>query len=174
MCMRVWIILTGWLLLVSASGYAGEADALYAKALQAARTGRTDFAFMYYNQLDRDYPRSRYREQVILAKGEYFYELPAYVQAKEMFEKLLEEYPQSPGKLFVLVYLYKIAEAEGKTDLVENFKKEILTFRQVGLVFKEAKEYKYSSPFYRNFRAVFYIDKLEFYRGGELFATVAQ
>lgn len=174
MRMRVWIILTGWLLLVSTTGYAGEEDVLYAKAIQAVRSGRTDFAFMYYNQLDREYPRSRYREQVLLSKGEYFYELPAYVQAKEAFEKLLEEYPQSPGKLFVLAYLYKISEADGKTDLTENLKKEILTFRQVGLVFEETKEYKYPSPFYRDFRAVFYIDKVEFYRGGELFATVSQ
>ena len=174
MRMRVWIILTGWLLLVSTTGYAGEEDALYAKAIQAARSGRIDFAFIYYNQLDREYPRSRYREQVLLAKGEYFYELPAYIQAEEAFEKLFQEYPQSPGKLFILVYLYKIAEAQSNADSIENFKKEILTFRQVGLVFKETKEYKYPSPLYRNFRAVFYIDKVEFYRGGELFATVSQ
>src|SRR3989338_11521429 len=139
MRMRVWIILTGWLLLASSTGYAGEEDVLYAKAIQAARSGRSDFAFMYYDQLDRDYPRSRYREQVLIAKGEYFYELPAYIQAKESFEKLLEEYPQSPGKLFILAYLYKIAEADGKADLIENLKKEILTFRQVGLVFEETK-----------------------------------
>lgn len=174
MRIRVWIILTGWLLLASTTGYAGEQDALYARAIQAARSGRIDFAFMYYNQLDRDYPRSRYREQVLLAKGEYFYELPAYVQAREAFEKLLQEYPQSPGKLFILAYLYKIAAAQDNTDLAGNLKKEILTFRQVGLVFEETKEYKYPSPFYRDFRAVFYIDKVEFYRGGELFATVAQ
>ena len=174
MRVRVWIILTGWLLFASTTGYAGEEDVLYAKAIQAARSGRIDFAFMYYNQLDREYSRSRYRDQVLLAKGEYFYELPAYVQAKEVFEKLLQEYPQSPGKLFILAYLYKIAAAEGKAELTENLKKEILTFRQVGLVFEETKEYKYPSPFYRNFRAVFYIDKVEFYRGGELFATVAQ
>lgn len=174
MRVRVWIILTGWLLFASSAGYAGEEDVLYAKAIQAARSGRIDFAFMYYNQLDREYSRSRYREQVLLAKGEYFYELPAYVPAKEAFEKLLQEYPQSSGKLFVLAYLYKIAAAEGKADLTENLKKEILTFRQVGLVFEETKEYKYPSPFYRSFRAVFYIDKVEFYRGGELFATVSQ
>ncbi len=169
-----WVILAGWLLLIPALGHAGEADALYARAIQAARSGRMDFAFMYYNQLDRDYPRSRYREQVLFAKGEYFYELSAHVQAREAFGKFLEEYPQSPGKLFVLAYLYKIVEAEGKAEPVENFKKEILTFRQVGLVFKETKEYKYPSPFYRNFRAVFYIDKIEFYREGELFVAVSQ
>ncbi len=171
---KVWVILAGLLLLAPVCGYAGEADALYVKAIQTARSGRIDFAFMYYNQLDREYPRSRYRDQVLLAKGEYFYELPAYVLAKEAFEKLLQEYPQSPGRLFILAYLYKIAEAEGKTDLTENLKKEILTFRQVGLVFEETKEYQYPSPFYRNFRAVFYIDKVEFYRGGELFAIVSQ
>ena len=171
---KVGIILMGLLLLAPAYGYAGAEDVLYAKAIAAARSGRVDFAFMYYNQLDRDYPRSRYREQVLLAKGEYFYELPAYVEAKEAFEFFFEEYPQSPGKLFILAYLYKIAEAQGKTDRIENLKKEILTFRQVGLVFEETKEYKYLSPFLRNFRAVFYIDKVEFYRGGELFAAVAQ
>ena len=171
---KVWIILLGCLFFVPAPGYAGEADALYAKALQAARAGRVDFAFMYYNQIDREYPNSRYREQVLFAKGEYFYELPAYAQAGETFEKVLEEYPQSPGRLFVLSYLYKIAEAQGKAEAVEGFKKEILIFRQVGLVFKETKEYKYPSPFYRNFQAIFYIDKVEFYRGRELFATVAQ
>ena len=174
MRLRVWIILTGWLLLVPASGYAGEADALYAKALQAARAGRVDFVFMYCNQIDREYPRSRYREQVLFAKGEYFYELPAHALAKEAFEKVLEEYPQSPAKLFVLSYLHKIAEAEGKAESIERFRKEILTLRQVGLVFKETKEYNYSSPFYRSYRAVFYIDKVEFYRGGELFAAVSQ
>ena len=168
-----WIILAGWLLLVPASGYAGEADALYARAIQAARAGRIDFAFMYYNQLDRDYPRSRYREQVLFAKGEYFYALPAYAQAAEIFEKVIAEYPQSPGKLFALVYLYKIAGAQGKADAIEDFKKEILTFRQVGLVFKETKEYKYPSPFSQGCRAVFYIDKVEFYRGGDLFAAVS-
>ncbi len=173
MRLQAWTVLAVFLF-VPASGHAGEADALYARAIQAARSGQTDFAFMYYNQLDRDHPQSRYREQVLFAKGEYFYELPAYIQAKEDFQKILEEYPQSPGKLFIQAYLYKIAVAEGKADLVESLKKEILTFRQVGLVFKETKEYKYPSPFYRNFRAVFYIDKVEFYRGGELFATVAQ
>lgn len=174
MRMRIWIILAGWLLCVPACGYAGEEDALYAKAIQSARSGRVDFAFMYYNQLDRDFPRSRHREQVLFAQGEYFYELPAYAQAASFFRTLLQEYPQSPAKLFVLLYLYKIADAGQDVKELENFKKEILTFRQIGLVFKETKEYKYQSPFYRSYRAVFYIDKVEFYRGGELFAAVSQ
>ena len=55
---KVWVILAGLLLLAPVCGYAGEADALYAKGIQAARSGRIDFAFMYYNQLDREYPRS--------------------------------------------------------------------------------------------------------------------
>ena len=171
---KVWIILASWLLLVCVPGSAGEEDALYAKAIQAARSGRTDFAFMYYNQLDRDYPRSRHHEQILFAKGEYFYELPAYPEAVKLFSALLQEYPKSPAKLFALMYLYKIAEAGQDARAFENFKKEVLTFRQVGLVFKETREYKYQSPFYRAYRAVFYIDKVEFYRGGELFATVSQ
>ena len=171
---KVWVILAGLLLLAPVCGSAGEEDALYAKAIQAARSGRIDFAFMYYNQLDRDYPRSRHREQILFAKGEYFYELPAYPEAVKLFSVLLQEYPKSPAKLFALMYLYKIAEAGQDARALENFKKEVLTFRQVGLVFKETREYKYQSPFYRAYRAVFYIDKVEFYRGGELFAAVSQ
>lgn len=167
------IILAAGLLFAPVYGYAGEADALYAKAIRAAKAGQVDFAFMYYNQLDRDYPDSPYREQVLFAKGEYFYGLPAFEQAQEAFNTLIQEYPKSLRRLFALVYLYNIADAKGNIELLESLKKEILTFRQVGLVFKETKEFKYPSPLYRNFRAVFYIDKIEFYRGGELFVTVA-
>lgn len=173
MRLKAWIMLAGWLLLAPLPGYAGAEDALYAKAVQAARAGRVDFAFMYYNQIDRDYPRSVYREQILFAKGEYFYGLPAYPEAVPSFSALLEEYPESPARLFALMYLYKIAEAQADARAIENFKKEVLTFRQVGLVFKETREYQYQSPFYRAFRAVFYIDKVEFFRGGELFATVS-
>jgi len=66
-----------------------------------------------------------------------------------------------------------MAQHEKDEPLIENLKKEILTFKQVGLVFKEFKEYTYRSPLYRTYKAVFRIDQVEFYVGGKLFATVA-
>ncbi|MBI5416304.1 MAG: tetratricopeptide repeat protein [Candidatus Omnitrophica bacterium] len=156
-----------------AAGHAGVEDQLYKKAQAAAKAGQTDFAFMYYNQLDREYPRSRYRDQILFAEGEYYYQMPGYAQASRLFQALLKDYPDSDGKLFALVYLYKMAEAGRDQAALEEARKEILTLRQVGLIFKESREYKYRSASYQDYRAVFRIDKVEFYKGGELFATVS-
>ncbi|MBI5150028.1 MAG: tetratricopeptide repeat protein [Candidatus Omnitrophica bacterium] len=155
------------------AGHAGTEDQLYRKAMAAAKAGQLDFAFMYYNQLDREYPRSRYRDQVLFVKGEYYYQMLGYAEAVRLFQTLLQDYPDSGGKLFALVYLYKMAEAGRDQAALEEAKKEILTFRQVGLIFKESKEYKYQSAFRQDYLAVFRIDKVEFYKGGELFATVS-
>lgn len=173
MRLKAWMIAAGLFLWIPASGYAGEADALYVKALQAARGGRVDFAFMYYSELERKYPNSRYREEALFAKGEYYYQLPGYAEAGKIFNTLIRDYPKSPSSLFALAYLYKIAEATQDTESLEQLKKDIVAFQQVGLIFKESKEYKYPSPLHSAYRAVVRIDTMEFYRGGELFVTVA-
>ncbi len=150
----------------------GEAQ-LYHKAVQAAKAGRTDFAFMYYNDLGRDYPASKYREQILFVQGEYYGQSLHYAESTRVFNAFIGEYPESEGRLFALAYLYTMAQRRKDEPLIENLKKEILTFKQVGLVFKEFKEYTYRSPLYHTYKAVFRIDKVEFYVGGKLFATVA-
>ena len=167
------VIFLSFLFMMPLSGHAGEEDQLYRKAVAAARAGNTDFAFMYYSELDRDYPHSRYRDQALFAKGEYYYQLPGYPEATRIFQSFVQDYPNSDGKLFALVYLYKMAEAGQDQAALEEAKKEILTLRQVSLIFKESKEYKYRSASFQDYRAVFRIDKVEFYKGGELFATVS-
>lgn len=152
---------------------AGEEVQLYRKAVKAARAGKTDFAFMYYNAILRNYPQSEYREDALFALGEYNYQLPNYAEAARMFASFIADYPQSPGRLFALAYLYKIAKIQENQSLIDDLKKEILTFRQVGLVFKEFKEREYHSPLERIHRAVFHIDMVEFYIAGDLFAQVS-
>ena len=142
--------------------FAENESQLYAKAVKAAKTGNPDFAFMYYNAIARNYPQSKYREQILFAKGEYFFQLPQYGQAAEMFKAFLTDYPDSNGKLFALVYLFRIAEFEKNKSQLNDLKKAIVTFKQVGFIFKEFKEYKNRSPLYRPYRAVFHIDKVDF------------
>lgn len=152
---------------------AGEEVQLYRKAVKAAKSDHVDFAFMYYNSILRNYPQSKYREDALFALGEYDYQLPNYAEAAQMFESFIADYPQSPGRLFALAYLYKVAEIQENQSMIDDLKKEILTFRQVGLVFKEFKEREYHSPLERIHRAVFHIDMVEFYIAGDLFAQVS-
>jgi hypothetical protein len=187
---KIIILCWGFILCLTSSVCAeGEAQ-LYRKAVQAAKAGRTDFAFMYYNDLGRDYPYSKYREDVLFVQGEYYGQSRNYAESAKAFNVLIHEYPQSQGRLFALAYLYAMAQREKGIEAIagryaeptvaarqealsESLKKEILTFKQVGLVFTEFKEYTYRSPLYQTYKAVFHIDKVEFYVGGELFATVA-
>ena len=170
---KIIILCLGFILCLTSLVCAESEAQLYRKAAQAAKAGRTDFAFMYYNDLGRDYPASKYREHVLFAQGEYYGRSLNYAESTRVFNAFIGVYPESKGRLFALAYLYTMAKHEKDEPLIENLKKEILTFKQVGLVFKEFKEYTYRSPLYRTYKAVFRIDQVEFYVGGKLFATVA-
>jgi hypothetical protein len=89
-----------------------------------------------------------------------------------MFEAFLQEFPDAEGKLIALAHLYRIAQIRKDHALVEQIKREIVNFQQVGFVFKEFKEDQYLSPMRYAYRVIFRIDKVEFYREGGLFAEV--
>lgn len=146
---------------------------IYRKAVHAAKAGKTDFAFMYYNALSRDYPDSRYRREFLFAKGEYYFAMPNYQDAAAAFDAFLKEFPEDEGRLIVSAYLYRIAQIRKDKTRLTQIKKEIVNFQQVGLVFKEFKEKMYLSPMRHAYRTVFHIDKVEFYREGGLFAEVS-
>ena len=86
---------------------------------------------------------------------------------------LLTGFPNSPAQFFTLAYLYKIAEYKKDEPGIDNYKKEIVNFKQVSLVFRKSKEYSYISPLYRKYRAVVQIDTIEFYVNEELFAEIS-
>lgn len=172
--LRIGALALSCFLTFNAPGHAAEDAVLYSKAVQAAGTGHADFAFMHYNALLRDYPHSKFREQALFAAGEYYSRLPYYSKAAAAFKDLVKDYPASAGKLFALAYLYKIAQEEKNQEKLDELKKQIITFERVGFVFKESKEYRYQSPLdRRSYRAVFHIDKVEFFAGGERFAQIA-
>lgn len=171
--LRIWVLALSCLLTFNAPGHAAEDALLYSKAVQAARAGHADFAFMHYNALLRDYPHSKFREQALFAVGEYYFRLPYYSKTVAALNDLVKDYPASTGKLFALAYLYRIAEEEKNQEKLDELKKQIITFERVGFVFKEFKEYRYQSPLDRNHQAVFHIDKVEFFVGGDRFAQIS-
>lgn len=171
MISRIFFII--FFLSLTLRAFAGEDDRLYARARKMAKAGKIEFAFMQYSAILRDYPASRYTESAWFGKGEYHFLSKDYQQAKAAFEALLAHYPNSAGKLFALAYLWKIAMLQMDEAAAKNFEKEMINYRQVSLVFRDRKEYRYISPLNNLFKAAIHIDKIEIYLEGELFAKIS-
>ena len=154
-------------------GCKNEDRELFDHAVQSAKSGDKDFAFMYYTQILRDYPKSQFVEAALFARAEYYAFLPDYKQAVVLFNRLLKEYPNSKARLFALGHLLRIAEIQKDTHRIQELKKEITSFKQVSFVFRDFKEFQYLSPFSGKYSAIFRIDTVEFYLEGELFAKVS-
>jgi len=153
-------------------GYAKEAKQIYATAVKAAQSGDLDSAFMTFLSLLKNYPESQYREDALFAIGEYYFQIGDFKDAAGTFIKFINEYPDSKAKPFVLVYLLKIAERDKLESLVKSLEKEIVTSRQLVLLFRDFKEYKYTSPLFKKHKVIHYIDKVEFYVEGQIFAKI--
>ncbi len=128
---------------------------------------------MYHNQILRDHPKSSYAEDALYAQAEYYAFLPDYKQAVKLFNRLMQEYPNSKTKLFTLGHLLRIAEIQNDAQRIQGLQREIMTFKQVSFVFRDFKEFKYISPFSGKYSAIFRIDAVEFFLEGELFAKVS-
>jgi hypothetical protein len=154
-------------------GFAQTDAQIYSMAVKAAQSGELDFSFMHFRSLLRNTRNSKYKERALFAIGEYFYLNAGYSDAASAFEQFISDYPNSRGYIFALAYLFKIAKIRGDAPLVKNLEKKILTHKQQSFLFSNFKEYKYNSPFCRKHRAVYYIDRIEFYVDGEFFAKIS-
>ena len=128
---------------------------------------------MYYRRLMRDYPESQYIPEAMFAQGEYFFDMPNYDQATRFFKAYLEQAPETNLRLYALAYLLKMARLRDDAARVEQLKKSIIDQKQLGLVFSNSKEFTVRTPLANNFRAVFDIDRIEFYLEGDLFEKIS-
>ena len=71
-----------------------------------------------------------------------------------------------------MAYLLELFRQIEKKDLAEKLTKDIVTFQQVSLLFRNFKEYKYLSSFYKKYKAAHFIDRIEFYIDGKIFTKV--
>ena len=167
----IWVILVFiWL---TNGGFVSDEVQVYSKGAEFAESGRKDFAFMYYNELLRSYPDSKYREQALFATGEYYFQVSEFCEAAVVFKEFLDVYPKSKKRLYAFAYLLSIAQRNQDEKSIEELEKKIIDLHRVSFVFREAKEIVYVSPLYQNYKTVIQIDKIQFYVEGELFAQVS-
>ncbi len=161
------------LILIYGLGYAQDDKELYSKAVNAARTKDSGFAYMYFKEILSEFPDSRYRPEAIFASGEYYFSVNNYSYASEFFTRFVTDYPDSKAEIFALAYLLKIAEIRGQEASVKELKDLIINSKRLILVFKEFKVSRYNSALQNKYKAIYYIDKIEFYINGELFEKIS-
>lgn len=154
-------------------GYPQADRNLYNRGIQAAREGKADSAFLHFNRLLNNFPGSEYTRQALFGTGEYYFSIGDYYDAKRTFDKLVDNYPESEARLYAIAYLIKIAEKEGKENETGKLKERLIGSQQVSLLFRDFKELSYISPLSRNYKALNFIDKIEIYIDGELFAKIS-
>jgi len=152
-------------------GYSQDKE-LYNKATKLARDKQLDFAFSYLDMIVNIYPKSSFFENALFSCGEYYFISGDRSSAKGIFDKFIALLPESKAKPFALTYLLKIAELDQSQDAVDNLQKEIISFKQVSLVFRDFKEYSYLSALNKEYKIVYFIDRAEIYIDGDLFAKI--
>ncbi|MFH1062147.1 MAG: outer membrane protein assembly factor BamD [Candidatus Omnitrophota bacterium] len=152
-------------------GYAQEDADLYLSAKQSVKDGDRDFAFMQFHSLLQLSTTSLYYHDALFATGEYYFALANYYDAQSAFAKFIELFPRSEALPFAVVYLLKMEQVQ-QQDKQYDLKKKVITFKQLSLLFSEYKEYLYKSPLGLNYKAIYFIDRVEIYINEELFETV--
>lgn len=152
--------------------YSQESRKLYHEGLKLARSGDVDFAFMRYQLLLENYPDAEFIDDVLFAVGEHYFSMLDYYNAAMTFNEFIKGYQESDALPFALIYLVKIFRQAGKEDLAVSFEKAIISFKQTSLLFSNFKEHAYISSFYKKYKAVYFIDRVEIYINNELFAKI--
>ena len=151
---------------------ASEADLEWKEAVGFAKQGENDFAFMDFNTLLEEYPKSRYAMAAEFAQGEYYFLQNNLQMASNEFKNVYAQYPQHEEALIALVYLFKIAQIQQHPDDMKAYHHKAATFRQLTFIFNDEKSFKFLSGFQRKHKLVYYINKVELYVNGELFTEV--
>ncbi len=158
--------------LLSQVSFAKGDRELYRDATEAARYGQKHAAFMHFHSLLKFSSTSKFYKDALFATGEYYFSLNDYYDAEEAFIGYIENSPDSKALPFVLVYLLKIRQRLKDDEIVYDLKKKIIEFKQLSLLFSESKENNYLSPLGTRYKAQYFIERVDFYRDGELFEKI--
>ncbi|MDD3296451.1 MAG: outer membrane protein assembly factor BamD [Candidatus Omnitrophica bacterium] len=146
---------------------------LYDSGRQAARRGDYDFAFMYFQEFLRRKPQSKSAQDAFFSLGEYYFKIKDYADSSKIFIRFIRQHPQSKAKIFALAYLLEISRLREDSFAVTAFEKEIAISKQLNLLFSDCKKSFYKSALMEDYKALFYIDKIQIYINGELFTQVS-
>ena len=152
--------------------YAGDASIFWNTAVDYAKRGENDFAFINFHMLVDSYPDFKKRSAAEFAMGEYYFKRNDLRSAVEEFENVYAAAPKSREALVALAYLYKIARSEGRNDASEEYRKKMIAAHPVTFIFKDKESVQYLSGFQRAYDVVIYIDRIEVLADGKLFVEV--
>jgi hypothetical protein len=173
--MRLYVIILSLLLqgcLLIPCAWASEADLEWKEAIDLAKQGENDFAFMDFDSILKDYPNSRHSMAAAFALGEYYFLQNNLPMASETFENFYTQYPQHQEALVALAYLFKIAKTQNHPNDLEKYRNQAASFRQLTFIFNDKKSFKFISGFQRKYTLIYYINKVELYVNGKLFTGI--
>ncbi|PIQ89094.1 MAG: hypothetical protein COV72_04685 [Candidatus Omnitrophica bacterium CG11_big_fil_rev_8_21_14_0_20_42_13] len=170
--MRIKITFLIIFLSVSLAYGASEDKALYFEGIKSARSGNLDFAFMSFHMLLEGYPDSKFAPDTLFASAEYYFSIGDYKDARLALEKIVSEHADSKPHLFAFPYLLLMAQARNDAAAVRDIKKQVASSKQLVLLFRDSKEYTYHSALSKKYKAVYFIDHVDFYINGDLFAKI--
>ncbi len=169
---RYCILIAVMLMLTVAEGFARDDRSVYQCAREAAASADQNSAFSFFHSLLRFGEASPYYDDALFAVGEYYFWNSDYGDSRTALTALLTCYPQGKAAPFAAAFLLRIDESSRPGFSSDDLRKKIITFKQLSLLFSEYKEYSYNSPLGNLYKAVYFIDRVEFYRNGELFETI--
>lgn len=170
---KILLTILLFILLIFNYGFSQDDGQIYSMAVREAEDGNIDFAFMYFRSLLRNYPDSKYAHDSAFAIGEYFFIAADYKNAAEAWSNFINDYPDSKGLPFALMYLLRVAGIRHDEPLLEKLRNKIIGLKQLTFLFRESKGYAYKSPLRRKYRMIYYIDKVEFYVDDKLFEKIS-
>lgn len=172
MKIRIIFLLLMLIFLPCHKGYSQEDKSLYYKGVKAANKGELDFAFMYFHLLLNGFPESEYYAGSLFAVGEYYFLINDYSNATQIFNRFISDFPESKVKPFAIAYLIEIVKKTRKVNIAEEFKKELLSSQHLSLLFRDFEELQYSSALSKNYKALYFIDRIEIFIDDELFTKI--
>lgn len=170
---RIWFgLMCCIVVLQTTSVWSADDKSDFQRALRYARNGQIDFAFMKFRAVLQDTSDMESRQAALFASGEYYYLNLDYHNAIEAFQAYLRISKDINGRLFAMVYLWRIYQRIQDQKQSQEMEGEILRLRRNSYIFETTKDYQFKSPMNRSHRAVYSIDRIEFFIEGDAIAKI--
>lgn len=97
--------------------YERNDQVLYQMSRTYEELGKTEEAMSVMNRMVKEYPRSRYIDEVQFRRGEYYFARKKYLDAEDAYKVITD---MGPGSFYYELGLYKLGWAYYKQDLYEE------------------------------------------------------